>query len=891
MINLPGYDVIRQDRTNKRGGGVAIYYKNSLNVQLLDNPYINPAYSNFEFSAIKLCSAYPKITFVCFYLPPDSSKCISTISNLCKVISFFLTHNEPFILLGDFNLPSINWATMTAGNSSSQYFLDFCTNNCLTQIISSPTHSCGNILDLVLCNISAKSQINNSKINPPLTTTCDHNLVSLSLWSNTAKQKQIRKPVYNFKYGDYDKINEQLLRCDWSFLYYDSISCQEKYDRYISILNNIIEANIPVKSFSNKKLKLPRHIKKLRRLKLKTYKLLKQGRTSKHNYKTISKKYDYEIKVWHEERERNICECSNKKKLYSYVNKKLNNNFNIPSLEDPNGNLLTNEVDKANLFNSTFHKQFTLDDGKDVLPVEKNLTSNSMPHFVITEQDLYNAISSTKDKLTETPEQIPPYFIKRVAKSLSFPLLYFYNYSITYNIIPSQWKQSMLVPIYKKGDRSQPANYRPIALTSSFCRILETIISGYMLQHLLANSLILPSQFGFLPNRSSCDQLLWCIHDWYKSYCQKNIVHVIYSDITKAFDSVSHTKLITVIKSYGINNSILYWIQNFLSNRRQLVKLSTQSSSFLPILSGVPQGSVLGPLLFIIFINDIIWKVQSQHNVKIALFADDAKFTTTDGQELQYCLDLFSQTISEYQLKLAPHKSSALHICKKSLDNNLQQFQLNSTTIPSTRSIKDLGITIQNNLKWEVHINNIYGKAASLSYRILKCFRSKNIWTLLLLYKSYVRPLLVFNTEVWSPYFKKDIDRIESVQKRYTKLICQRCNIPFSSYTDRLEKLNLTTLHDRRIKFDLILMFKIINNLSFLTFDDFFPLEVPIYQLRHSFPKIKTKQTFNRKSWSESFFVRGPKYWNVLDKTITATKSLSHFKSLLKHVPTSVFIY
>ena len=511
-----------------------------------------------------------------------------------------------------------------------------------------------------------------------------------------------------------------------------------------------------------------------------------------------------------------------------------------------------------------------------------------MASFVITQQDLYRAILSTKDKLTETPEQIPPYFIKRVFKSLLIPLLYFYNHSIAHNVVPSQWKRSVVVPIYKKGDRMQPSNYRPIALTSSFCRILETILSGYMLQHLLENTLLLPCQFGFLPNRSSCDQLLWCLHDWYKSYSLNNIEHVIYTDITKAFDSVSHAKLMTVLKSYGITNSLLLWIDNFLCNRVQLVKLNSQFSSFLPIVSGVPQGSVLGPLLFIIFINDIIWKVQSQHHLKIALFADDAKFITTDGLTLQCCLDHFSKTITEYQLKLAPHKSSSLQIGKKTyLKTNDQQFQICSTTIPSTSSIKDLGVTIQENLKWEIHVNNIYGKAASLSYRILKSFKSKNIWTLLLLYKSYLRPLLEYNTEVWSPYFKKDIDRIESVQRRYTKLICQRCNIPFNSYEDRLEKLNLNSLQERRVKFDLIKMYQIVNNISSLSFDDFFFLEIPTYQLRKSSPKIKTKQNFSGKGWSNSFFVRGAAYWNKLDNTITSAKSLTQFKSLLKDVSIS----
>ena len=593
-----------------------------------------------------------------------------------------------------------------------------------------------------------------------------------------------------------------------------------------------------------------------------------------------SKKYEYETRKWHENMERNICENPDAKKLYSFANKKLKNNFTIPSLNDVTGISFTTDFEKAEIFNQTFHKQFTVDNGQNVYPSWKRFIP--MSEVCVTQQDIITAISSTKDKLTETPEGIPPYFIKRVAKSLLVPLLYIYNYSIQHSIIPTQWKQSTVVPIYKKGNRTLPTNYRPVALTSSFCRIEESIISSYMLDHLLYNNLLLSNQFGFLPNRSSCGQLLWCLHDWYTSYCEDNIQYVVYTDITKAFDSVSHTKLGKVLESYGLNNKILKWIQNFLTDRFQTVKINKTFSSHLPILSGVPQGSVLGPLLFIVFMNDIILNLQSNHNVKIALFADDAKFICTEAVELQNCLNSFSNTIDQYQLKLAPQKSLVLNIGKEKVTNtNNQTFNINSTTLGKNDCVKDLEILIQTNLKWDKQVNIISRKASVLSYQILKSFNSKNIWTLLRLYKCYLRPRLEYNTEVWSPNLKEHIDKIENIQRHYTKSICQRCNIPFSSYSDRLYKLNLLSLQDRRKRFDLITLFKIINNLSDLNFSDYFYLESPSYTLRSNKSYVRTIQKFSSNIWHNSFFVRAPRYWNKLDQKFTAAKSLQNFKTLL----------
>ncbi len=182
------------------------------------------------------------------------------------------------------------------------------------------------------------------------------------------------------------------------------------------------------------------------------------------------------------------------------------------------------------------------------------------------------------------------------------------------------------------------------------------------------------------------------------------------------------------MESYGLNTQLLNWIQNFLSNRDQVVKVKSSLSPPLPILSGVPQGSVLGPLLFIIFINDIILQTQSNNNVKIALFADDTKLFSNNPDDLQTCLNSFNLNITQYQLKLAPHKCFVLPIAKKSDRRpKSHSFYIDSTPLVLESSAKDLGVTIHTELKWKNHINKISRQAKIVSYQILKSFRTRNI--------------------------------------------------------------------------------------------------------------------------------------------------------------------
>ena len=491
-----------------------------------------------------------------------------------------------------------------------------------------------------------------------------------------------------------------------------------------------------------------------------------------------------------------------------------------------------------------------------------------------------------KKKLTRTPEGIPSYILKEIAYAILFPLSFIFNSSLQHHWVPDQWKTSFVVPIFKNGDRSKPLNYRPISLTSSFSRLFESILHQQISTHLEQNSLISKHQYGFLRNRTSCEQLLTCMYQWLCTLYKNNgTVNVLYTDIKKAFDTVSHRKLINMLDSYGLNHNVICWFKEFLNKRTQSVCIGSSISNSLPVHSGVPQGSVIGPLIFLLYFNGVATPAASSNaTTQIRLFADDAKLFDENPFNLQLSLDNFVTWLDNHQLQIAPNKCFSISIPKVTPPLTPPSFNIGNHILEYNPLIKDLGVYISDDLKWESHISKISRKAALKSYQILKCFKTRNVWLLKNLFCTYVRPLLEHNTPVWSPYLQKDIVQIETVQKRFTKAIFRRCGIPFSSYKDRLYKLNMESLERRRVVYDLILLYKIINGISYIKFSDYFKFKSSSYNLRRNSLQIisNTQLKCTNHLWRNNFFNKSSVIWNELPERIVKSSNLNIFKTRLR---------
>ena len=388
--------------------------------------------------------------------------------------------------------------------------------------------------------------------------------------------------------------------------------------------------------------------------------------------------------------------------------------------------------------------------------------------------------------------------------------------------LPIEWKHSVITPKLKKGNPSLPSNYRPIALTCNACKILESIISTELNDYLLEHKLITRHQHGFLKRHSTSTNLLESFNDWTLSLSRHNSVIIASIDFQRAFDSLSHAKLIHKLTGYGISGNLLFWLQSFLTNRTQCVRVGQSLSSSCSFSSGVPQGSVTGALLFILFINDI-----SDHFdpvITTKLFADDLKIHTdisfhSDTTSFQRHLNLIHSWSLTWQLNIAFSKCNTMQLGAHFAPHHLPPLHIADQLLASTTLLTDLGIKFDNYLKFNDHIQDIVNRAYKRSNLIFRCFLSKDTNSLVRAYKTYVRPLLEYNSVVWSPSHLCHINSIEAVQRAFTKRLPAIHNL---SYSQRLSTLNLQTFKHRRLITDLSTCFNIIHGHSALQFDDFF---------------------------------------------------------------------
>ena len=398
---------------------------------------------------------------------------------------------------------------------------------------------------------------------------------------------------------------------------------------------------------------------------------------------------------------------------------------------------------------------------------------------------------------------------------MSVPLAILFQKSLDEGICPDEWKCANVTPIHKKGDRTEPSNYRPVSLTSQICKVLESIIRDEIMKHLTRNNLLNDAQHGFRERRSCLTNLLETLEQWTEILDEGDCIDVAYLDFRKAFDLVSHEHLIYKLTKYGINGKILNWIKDFLSNRKQRVVIRGKESSWRDVTSGVPQGSVLGPILFLIFINDLPTELLS----KLSLFADDSKLFsriianknntnpggTDGGASLQGDLDRVVEWAKKWKMEFNVDKCKVMHLGH---NNPRGTYNMGEKQLEVTEEERDLGVLIDRELDFGKHIRTVVGKANSTLGLIRVSFACMNKTMFLNLYPALVRPLLEYCVQVWSPYKRKYIKLLEGVQRRATKLVPQITDL---SYDDRLKALGLTRLVDRRVRGDMIETYKIIS--------------------------------------------------------------------------------
>ena len=365
-----------------------------------------------------------------------------------------------------------------------------------------------------------------------------------------------------------------------------------------------------------------------------------------------------------------------------------------------------------------------------------------------------------------------------------------FSTSLCKHTIPSNWRIHVITPVHKSGDKSQVNNYHPISLLSNTSKILEQLIYNKVIHHI--SSFLTPQQFGFLKNRSTVQQLLVLFDVILNTDHQTD---VIYFDFKKAFDSVPHNELLFKLKSMGISGGLWLWFKSYLSNCQQCVKINNKYSHLLPVLSGIPQGSILGPLLFLVYVNDIPDHIS---NSLLYLFADDTKCLKTisdpaDTIQLQDDINSLSHWSEQWSLLFNPTK-----IVQISFKPNLQtSYTIGTSLITKVESHKDLGIILSSNLTWDAHYNHIIAKAYSILGLLRRTFSLQNhTKSKKQLYISLVRSQLQYCSILWKPYLIKHIQQLGRVQRRATKYILNDFTSDYKSRLIQTQLLPLTYILD-----------------------------------------------------------------------------------------------
>ena len=398
----------------------------------------------------------------------------------------------------------------------------------------------------------------------------------------------------------------------------------------------------------------------------------------------------------------------------------------------------------------------------------------SLANIHLTDCEVAQALQNLDPNKACGPDNIPGRILKETAREITSIFCRLFNLSLTLGVFPAAWKRAKITPIFKQEDPSLPSNYRPISLLCITSKIFERCVFNHCYNHL--SQFLSESQHGFVKGRSTETQLLETYHYILHSLAKGKEVDVLYLDLSKAFDKVDHSLLLAKLKGYGISAPLLKWFRSYLADGAERVVLEGVYSNWLPVTSGVPQGSILGPLLFLVFVNNMPDYVCSDS--KLALFADDSKLYRTlesprSQSLLQQDLDGLYKWSLDSNMTFNLSKCKALHVSKKKSPSVYLPYRLANDNLECASLITDLGISISCDLQWKYHIRKmITGANRKLGLIKRVCRLITNRYTRKILFCALVvRPRLEYCSSLWSPSVIKYRALIENVQRRATKFI------------------------------------------------------------------------------------------------------------------------
>lgn len=819
------FNVFRDDRdkavaNKKSGGGVLI----AISANYESEQISTSKCKEFDHVWVKSSIGNQVHIFATVYFPPENAKKESYLKFFTiaeQIISKFSPETNIHVY-GDFNQRSVNFVIddendsllipIVGDNETLQCLFENSSEIGLNQVNHIRNES-NSYLDLLFTNMTDDFCVTES-LSPLWKNEKFHTAIEFSIFVHSTSVRpddNFFEPSFDYKNANFELIKRKLNCIDWQTLIRDS-NIDQGVDIFYRTIFDIIEQTVPKK---RKKVNIHRvpvwynhDIVNLKNRKQKAHKAYKRNRNDSNLafYLSICDQLNLEIKRAHESHinkiESNI--KSDPKSFYEYVKDKQKSN-NFPSNMQLNEKVGNNSDDISNLFADFFQNIYTTHENNirdydyfSFLPEPtKDIAAENISPIEILQR-----LETLDPSKSAGPDGLPPVLLKSLSKELVKPLFWLFNSSLKSNYLPHIWKESFLVPIFKSGKKSDIKNYRGIAILSCIPKLFESIINDKIFSQV--KCLITCNQHGFFKGRSTTTNLLQFVTFSINAMDREHYVETLYTDFSKAFDRVDIALLLFKLGRLGFNPGLLKWIQSYLSDRTQRVRFEHSiSTKIIEVTSGVPQGSHLGPLLFILFVNDVE-RVLNRLNVLI--YADDMKLfleicNSADLVVFQNEIDVFHNWCQKNMLEINVKKFVSISFTRKYTVEPTAIY-LNKIPVERCKQVRDLGIILDSKLCFNDHYNNIIYKASNkLGFIKRFSYHFNDPYTIKALYVTYVRPLLEYCSIVWAPYHETHINRIESVQKQFLLFALRKLGwttLPLPSYESRCLLINLVGLKKRR---------------------------------------------------------------------------------------------
>ena len=879
-IAMPGFQLFRADRTEGiRKGGVVVYLK----TEYARGAQVLSSGSNGVVEWVSMYLEPQNTLFICLYRPPTCgvAKFQEVVQQLNRDIEGLGTPAPNILVCGDFNFPAIRWdrEVVSAGaayiSEGAHILIDFAAEHSLEQYVKAPTRM-ANILDLFFAN--NEEMVVDLDIHE--TTISDHKLITAEIvlpLVNAPRSRERNQGLssLNFYHSsiDWDQINTRLAAIDWRSEF-EGRDVEHMYDTICVNISNICSDLVPKRRNPRRKV-IPRDRRILMRRRNKLNK--KYQRTSnpriRRNITIRIENIEGELKASlkreriNEEKRAVSSIRRNRKYFYAYARKKSKFRYPVGPLK-VNGELIGDPERMSNVLAQQYKSVFSTPRSESPEVTHEREAENPDPlvDIELTEEDLVRSAGRLSTSSAAGPDGIAALLLKKCITALRVPLTILWKESLGQNVIPPQMKMGTITPIFKGGARSEPQNYRPVTLTSHIIKLFERVIAEKIMKYMEDKGLFNSRQHGFRKNRSCLSQLLQHYQKLLDILEDKNVADVIYLDFSKAFDKVDHYILLQKLERIGIKGRLLQWIKNFLTNRTQVVAVDGFLSQIEGVTSGVPQGTVLGPLLFLVHIGDIDSTLQF---ASASSFADDTRImmrvrSREDCDRLQQDLEAVYQWARTNNMTFNENKFE--HIRYGSGDCIENYTGPDGANIRICNQVKDLGVIISDDAKFEDQINAVVKTARQRVGWIMRVFETRERTAMLTLYRSLVLPLIEYCCQLWSPRGVELIRKIEAVQRNFTYRIRDMQEL---NYWQRLEQLDLYSLERRRDRYFVIYVWKIINGHA-PNFENM-PIETRQSGRRGLTCTVPPRASIPGRIQTlkeDSFMVHGPRLFNEIPKDL-----------------------